>query len=171
MCFTGTATRAICRKCRWRLFHWAHGNRSGVRPPFTVTRSAIEAIEHLGGVVRIGVGAGGCCGQFWTFSLGGKGADTSVKRFGCPGAWLEVVDPALELLTGATLDYGARLKPPRFRVLRNPNTAEVCPCKRSFGSTWPGPRQPGCRSYEPMPWDMEFEPPVAWRRQTGWHRV
>jgi hypothetical protein len=49
--------------------------------------------------------------------------------------------------------YGARLKPPRFRVLVNPNTPLRCPCRRSFGVEWPGREQPDCQSYVPMPWD------------------
>jgi hypothetical protein len=78
------------------------------------------------------------------------------------------LDLRLSVLPGATLDYAGRLKPPRFRVLRNPNTTHVCACRRSFGEPWPGPRQPACRSYQPMPWDDHYDPPIAWKRQTGY---
>lgn len=73
-------------------------------------------------------------------------------------------------MTGATLDYRTTFKPPRFRVLANPSTEHTCACRRSFGQPWPGPGQPTCRSYEPMPWDEEFEPPQDWVRRTGWRR-
>lgn len=144
-----------------------------VLPPFTVTRAAIDAIEALGGAVRIDVESGGCCGTSYSFErVDGEveGAAAGGERYGCPGAWLIVSPAAAEVLPGATLDYGARLKPPRFRVPRNPNVADACPCRRSFGGPWPGPRQPTCRSYEPMPWDDDYEPPQDWARRTGWER-
>ncbi|WP_394163048.1 HesB/IscA family protein [Galactobacter valiniphilus] len=136
-------------------------------PPFTVSRAAIDQIEALGGTVRIGVEPGGCAGSSLNFALPGPGASRAV-RFGCPGAWLEVEPAALEALRGATLDYSARIRPPRFRVLRNPSTSNACPCKRSFGDPWPGAGHPACRAYLPMPWDDEFEPPERWKRQTGY---
>lgn len=139
-------------------------------PPFTVTPSAVEKIAELGGWVLIDLVQGGCCGTAYTYSAPAS-PDTipsAASRFGCPGAWLYVSTEALAMLPGATLDFGSRLRPPRFRVLRNPNTPEVCPCRRSLGKPWPGPRQPTCRSYLPMPWDGEFDPPAAWQRQTGY---
>lgn len=33
-----------------------------------------------------------------------------------------------------------------------------------------GPGQPGCRSYLPMPWDTESDPPLRWKRQTGYQK-
>lgn len=139
-------------------------------PPFAVTAGAVEAIVALGGAVRVDVGPGGCCGTTYLFELVDPdaphaGTDTS---YGCPGAWLVVSATAVEVLRGATLDYSASLKPPRFRVLNNPTTEHVCPCKRSFGDAWPGPRQPTCRSYAPMPWDDDYQPPLRWQRQTGY---
>lgn len=106
----------------------------------------------------------------FSFALGdeaeaGAGDD---DRYGCPGAWLTVSASAAPFLVGASLDYGARLRPPRFRVLRNPNVEHTCPCRRSFGSTWPSPRQPDCRSYGPMPWDDDYQPPREWVQRTGW---
>ena len=158
-----------------------------VFPPFTVTRAAIDQLTVLGGAVRIDVEDGGCSGATYTFAQvnphepvrsgepsgaadprAGGASRTDDTAYGCPGAWLVVSDAAAEVLAGATLDYAARLKPPRFRVLGNPNTAHVCPCRRSFGQEWPGPRQPTCRSYQPMPWDETFDPPTAWKRQTGY---
>ncbi|MGO1976034.1 HesB/IscA family protein [Brachybacterium tyrofermentans] len=139
-------------------------------PPFTVTPSAVEKIAELGGLVLIDLVQGGCCGTAYTYSTPAAqdALPSTVSRFGCSGAWLCVSAEALAVLPGATLDFGSRLRPPRFRVLRNPNTPEVCPCRRSFGKPWPGPRQPTCRSYLPMPWDGEFDPPAAWQRQTGY---
>lgn len=79
-----------------------------------------------------------------------------------------VADAAAPVLTCATLDYSGRLRPPRFRVINNPNTEHVCPCRRSFGQPWPGPRQATCRCYQPMPWDSTYDPPAEWKRRTGW---
>ena len=141
-------------------------------PPFQVTPAAIRAIESLGGGVRLRLAQGGCCGTAYDFQL----VDAEVVRlpgetwFGCPGAWLVVTPDALEVMTGARLDYGASLRPPRFRVTRNPNTEHVCACRRSFGREWPGPGQPTCWAYRPMEWDDDFEPPTAWQRRTGWGR-
>lgn len=149
-----------------------------VLPPFAVTRTAIEAIEALGGAVRIDLRAGGCCGTTYAFSQVDAGSDVDAgsevdpgdTRYGCPGAWLVVSGVAGPVLEGATLDYGARLRPPRFRILGNPNLDQVCPCRRSFGEPWPGPRQPTCAAYQPMPWDREYQPPMDWQRRTGWSR-
>jgi Fe-S cluster assembly iron-binding protein IscA len=72
--------------------------------------------------------------------------------FGCPGAVLAVSPDALDVMTAARLDYNAKIKPPRFRVLRNPNTPDRCHCNRSFGCEWPGRGQPGCRAKCVMSW-------------------
>lgn len=165
-------------------------------PPFTVTASAVEQILALGGRLLIGVEPGGCCGTAYVFSLpeddavhpldathpdgptpsvgvavnGSVEPDDGVAVFRCGEAQVRVTPAALDVLRGATLDHGIRQRPPRFRVMRNPNTPLTCPCRRSFGAPWPGPGQPECRSYLPMPWDETFEPPAPWRRQTGWVR-
>lgn len=143
-----------------------------VLPPFTVTAAAVAEISRLPGNVLIDVTSGGCCGRSYAFRLldDAHEAPSGSQRFGCEGAWLHVTPAALSVLSGATLDHRSQLRPPRFRVLRNPNTPDTCPCRRSFGSAWPGPGQDTCRSYEPMPWDATFEPPARWRRQTGWTR-
>ncbi|EWS81362.1 iron-sulfur cluster assembly accessory protein [Brachybacterium phenoliresistens] len=141
-------------------------------PPFTVTRAAVAQIVALGGAVHIGLGSGGCCGTVYAYAVLENPAEASgAALFGCPGAWLLVAPEALDVLTGSTLDYSARIRPPRFRVLRNPRTEHVCPCRRSFGTAWPGAGSASCRSYEPMPWDAEFEPPQRWVKQTGWRRA
>lgn len=139
-------------------------------PPFAVTPAAVAQIETLGGVVRIDVEPGGCCGTAYAFSVPRENEllNDGDSRYGCPGAWLLVGECVAGVLRGAVLDYGGQLKPPRFRVLRNPNTPNTCSCRRSFGVPWPGAGQPGCCSYKPMPWDDEFEPPAAWKRQTGY---
>lgn len=141
-----------------------------VLPPFMVSRAAIDAIEELGGAVRVDLEQGGCCGTTYTYSLVDPDSDSVSDdgRYGCPEDWLFVSPAAEAILPGATLDYGARLRPPRFRVTRNPNVEHVCACRRSFGEPWPGPGQPTCRSYRPMPWDDDYEPPRRWQRQTGW---
>lgn len=141
-------------------------------PPFQVTPAAVEALEALGGVIRIDLAEGGCCGTAYTFEQVRPDADPAAgeERYGCPGAWLVVSEAAGEVLAGARLDYGARLKPARFRVTHNPSTPHVCACRRSFGHPWPGPGQPTCWSYRPMDWDTGYEPPAPWRRRTGWER-
>lgn len=120
-------------------------------PPFGVTRSAINQIEALGGAVRVDIAPGGCCGTTYLFTTD-RATDTD-GNFGCPGAELAVGAEALPVLAGAQLDYRASVKPARFRVLRNPNTPERCPCNRSFGRAWPGRGQPDCRATRLMPWD------------------
>ncbi len=122
-----------------------------VFPPFRVSEAAIGQIEAVGGSVRIDIAAGGCCGRKYVFTADAAVAGDHI--FGCPGATLVLSPVALATLTGAKLDYGAALKPPRFRITGNPNTAERCPCNRSFGSQWPGRGQPDCQSELPMPWD------------------
>lgn len=140
-------------------------------PPFAVTPAAIDQIVALGGV-RIDVEPGGCCGTTYVYAQLDPAPDQREgdERYGCPGAWLDVADAAGVVMSGATLDYAARQRPPRFRVLNNPNTEHTCRCRRSFGQPWPGPRQPTCRAYAPMPWDHDYEPPSPWQRQTGWTR-
>lgn len=139
-------------------------------PPFTVTHAAIDEIERLGGHVRVELADGGCCGTAYAFTV----PDTEDQdppdhhRYGCEGAWLTVSKGASAVLDGATLDYASRLRPPRFRVIRNPNTEHVCACRRSFGAPWPGAGSSHCRSYLPMPWDTTFDPPASWKRQTGY---
>lgn len=120
-------------------------------PPFRVTEAAVTEIDRAGGCVRLDLEAGGCCGTAYRFSAAAAFADDAV--FGCDGARLAVSPAALQVLVGATLDYGARLTPPRYRVIRNLNTPVRCPCNRSFGSPWPGRRLPDCRADVPMPWD------------------
>jgi len=124
-----------------------------ILPPFAVTAAAIRQLEDLGGSARIDIEDGGCCGRTYVFSQDPKGIGDT--RYGCPGAELFVSATAGAVLAGATLDYSDRIKPPRFRVIRNPNTPERCPCNRSFGRAWPGKGQPECRSRCSMPWDAE----------------
>ncbi|MDQ3541067.1 MAG: iron-sulfur cluster assembly accessory protein [Chloroflexota bacterium] len=120
-------------------------------PPFAVTPTAIRKIEDVGGCVRIDLVDGGCCGTAYDFAVH-PGASTD-EVFGCEGAWLLVSRDAMAILPGTKLDYSDRVRPPRFRVIHNPNTPERCPCNRSFGSAWPGRCQPTCRAKTPMPWD------------------
>ncbi|MFC0672347.1 HesB/IscA family protein [Brachybacterium hainanense] len=143
---------------------------STMLPPFTVTLAAISRIEELGGALLVDAEPGGCSGTAWVFTVPGD-APPGSQRYGCPGAYLHVSTAASDLLADARLDYAVRIRPPRFRVLQNPNTPLTCPCRRSFGRAWPGAGDPACRPYEPMPWDEDFVPPARWVRQTGWHRA
>lgn len=118
-------------------------------PPFRVTQAAIDQIVCVGGAVRIDVQAGGCSGQTWVFTQ--DAPRPTDEAFGCPGAVLAVSAAAVPLLDMARLDYGAGLRPPRYRVLGVQH--EVCPCRRSFGLPWPGRGQDDCRAATPMPWD------------------
>ena len=122
-----------------------------VFPPFTVTAAAIRQLEVMGGRARVDIQDGGCCGQVYVFTQGP--GDETDDRYGCSGAELFVSAAACAALTGATLDYSSSIKPPRFRVLKNPNTPRRCPCNRSFGRDWPGRGQPGCAARTPMPWE------------------
>lgn len=120
-------------------------------PPFRVTDAAISELERAGGCVRLDLESGGCCGLTYAFNTSAPRARDAL--FGCVGAQLAVSPAALDVVTGATLDYGARLNPPRYRVIRNPNTPTRCPCNRSFGREWPGERLAECRADCPMPWN------------------
>lgn len=116
-----------------------------------LTRASGSQMEGL----RIDLRPGGCCGTFYHFSLdlpasGDLVWEVSTARI--------ITTPAVaQLVQGARLDYGAGLKPPRFRILRNPNTPVKCPCGRSFGSPYPGKSTPFCQAYTPMCWDQEGE--------------
>ncbi len=122
-----------------------------VLPPFSVSPAAIGKIESLGGRTRVDLAEGGCSGSTYVFSTDGPEGTDSV--YGCPGAELIVSAAAHAVLAGATLDYSDRTNPPRFRVIRNPNTLLRCPCNRSFGHQWPGRGQPDCRAPSVMSWD------------------
>lgn len=141
-------------------------------PPFSVTPAAISEISALGRSLLLDIEEGGCCGTAYVFSLldAGQPLPTGIRRYGCEGAWLLISDRAKAVLEGATLDYRASTRPPRFTVRHNPNTPGTCPCRRSFGAAWPGSGQSECRSYLPMPWDQDYEPPARWQRQTGRRR-
>ena len=60
------------------------------------------------------------------------------RLYGISGAELGVSDRAARLLPSATLDYSARIKPPRFRSIGIPDTPRRCPRNHSFGTQWPG---------------------------------
>ena len=103
----------------------------------------------LGGVLRISLEPGGCCGTAYAFALTRQEND---MVFSEESVELRFSPEAASVLYGATLDYGDRLKPPRFRVLNNPNTPLRCACNRSFGQPFPGRATPDCRASCPMPW-------------------
>ena len=62
--------------------------------------------------MRLDLEPGGCCGTAYSFAASLPRGEDFV--FGCDGAQLAVSPEALEVLPGATGDYGARLKPPRY---------------------------------------------------------
>ena len=115
-----------------------------------LTQAARDQIRLLGGSLRLWLEAGGCCGTTYAFGLEGSEADL---EFQDRDVTLFCTPEAVTLLTGAKLDYGVRLKPPRFRILSNPNTPQRCACNRSFGQKFPGKVTSACRAYCRMPWD------------------
>lgn len=116
-----------------------------------VTPAAVTQIRALGGCLRVSLEPGGCCGTTYVFGLSACPGDL-LTNLGA-GLTLTLSLEAAVVLAGARLDYSARLKPPRFRVLAGPNTPERCACNRSFGRPFPGKATPQCRAYAPMPWD------------------
>ena len=111
------------------------------------------AFEHR--TLRIDIRSGGCCGTCYNYSLTHPKKED--LRLEVKGVVVALSVKAAPILHNAKLDYGARLKPPRFRILKNPNTPERCACNRSFGKPFPGKTTPYCQAYEPMPWDRQME--------------
>lgn len=120
--------------------------------PVTVTPAARDEIRALGGCLRVSLEDGGCCGTAYVFGLT---SDPSDVIFTDDNIILSLSAAAGTVLAGAKLDYGARLNPPRFRVLNNPNTPLRCACNRSFGRPFPGKCTPDCRAYCLLPWHKE----------------
>lgn len=121
-------------------------------PPLTLTPAAREEIRSLGGSLSIALMEGGCCGVTYLFTLDQQESQIALAE---DDLFIHLTPEALAVLRGAKLDYGARLNPPRFRVLNNPNTPQRCACSRSFGRPFPGKTTPRCRAYCPMPWHGE----------------
>lgn len=108
----------------------------------------VRAANEPGVGLRITLQPGGCSGQFIYVSLDKQGEGDAVLTQ--DGATV-YVDPRLaSVIEGATLDYGAGLKPPRFRI-RNARVTHKCACGRSIGSPYLG-KSKQCRAYEPIPW-------------------
>ncbi len=118
-------------------------------PPFTVTPPAIDQIEAVGGCVRVDLEPGGCSGRAYAWSMPTPAPATRSTAATARGGGERGRRPGARRVV---VDYGAALRPPRFRVIRNPNTAERCACNRSFGRPWPGRGHPDCRARDPMPW-------------------
>ncbi|MDB4894354.1 MAG: HesB/YadR/YfhF family protein, partial [Firmicutes bacterium] len=113
-------------------------------------RQIAALTNQTGAALRIELRPGGCCGTYYQFTLSPPHPGDVPA-----GASVYLQPEAAAILTGATLDYGARLKPPRFRVLRSPNTPEKCPCGRSFGAPFPGRPTLHCQAYRPIYWDQD----------------
>ena len=119
--------------------------------PIHLTTAARQQIRRLGGYLRISLEPGGCCGTAYAFALAGQAGDL---HFTEDDLTLSLSANAAAVLAGAKLAYGHRLKPPRFRILNNPNTPLRCACNRSFGQPFPGKATPQCLAYAPMPWPL-----------------
>jgi iron-sulfur cluster assembly accessory protein len=117
-------------------------------------RAEIQALttasQDMARSLRIQLLPGGCCGTYYGFSIDEQQHDDLVEEH--QGIHIFLTSAAAVILDGAKLDYGSRLKPPRFRILHNPNTPVKCPCRRSFGMPYSGKHSPYCKAYEPMPW-------------------
>ncbi|GAA5513487.1 iron-sulfur cluster insertion protein ErpA [Deinococcus carri] len=121
-----------------------------MKPP-QLTPAALAQIRTLGSVLRVSLEPGGGCGTAYAFALAAQPGDLTHDL----GSVTLALSPEVaRVLTGARLDYGARLKPPRFRVLAHPNTPHRCACNRSFGVPFPGRVTPECRAYQPMLWNL-----------------
>jgi len=119
--------------------------------PLLLTPAARDKIIELGGTLVIHLEPGGCCGTTFVFARALEHHDLS---FAFEGLTLGMEPALLTLLGGSSkLDYGAKLVPPRFRILRLHPTLERCACNRSFGQPFPGKVTPQCRAYTAMPWD------------------
>ncbi|MFZ5818040.1 MAG: HesB/IscA family protein [Bacillota bacterium] len=105
--------------------------------------------------LRIELLPGGCCGTYYHFTVDQpRPTDLLIRE---SDACLLLVPAVYALVRGSRLDYDPHLKPPRFRLLRNPNTPERCACGRSFGQPYPGRATPQCQAYRPMDWDEPGE--------------
>lgn len=111
--------------------------------------AAVREIQRLG-MLRLDLSEGGCCGICYHFSREGRRPGDLVIPVGA--AELALSPQAAPIVAESVLDFGANLKPPRFRLLRNPNTPLRCPCGRSFGQPYPGRPTACCQAYRPMPW-------------------
>lgn len=121
-----------------------------------LTLTAIQKINELcqddNEGLRIQLLPGGCSGTYYHFTISKVEENDIVFNF---EQNIKVyLDSATSLLLqGSTIDYKQTLKPPRFRVLKNPNTPLKCPCGRSFGNPYPGKVTPDCKAYTRMVWD------------------
>jgi iron-sulfur cluster assembly accessory protein len=111
--------------------------------------AAVSEIQRLG-MLRLDLAEGGCCGTYYQFSCECRRPGDLVLAVGA--AELALSPQAAPIVAESVLDFGANLKPPRFRLLRNPNAPLRCPCGRSFGQPYPGRPTARCQAYWPMPW-------------------
>jgi iron-sulfur cluster assembly accessory protein len=111
--------------------------------------AAVNEIQRLG-TLRLDLAEGGCCGTYYHFSRERRRPGDLVTSVGA--AELSLSPQAAPVVAGSVLDFGSTLKPPRFRLLRNPNAPLRCPCGRSFGQPYPGRPTARCQAYWPMPW-------------------
>lgn len=81
-------------------------NKGPALPPFNVSQAATDQIQTVGGVVRVDITPGGCCGSTYLFS--GELATPTDSLFGCEGAILAVTPNALAVLTGSRLQSFVR---------------------------------------------------------------
>lgn len=114
-----------------------------------ITAAATTEIGRLSHV-RLGLCAGGCCGTYYRFTRAPSQPGDIIMAVG--EGILSLEPAAYAIVRGSLLDYGAGLKPPRFRILRNSNTPLRCPCGRSFWQPYPGRPTAQCQAYQPMEW-------------------
>lgn len=121
------------------------------RGVFRVTAAAVDRVRTLGGSLYCFVGPGGCGGTTLLFAIEGIDADQVVVALPVHDVRISLSPTLADRATGATLDYGASLKPPRFRWARL-SVPYRCTCRRSFGEP-SGPR--------PTPWCLSEVPQVV----------
>lgn len=104
-----------------------------------LTRQAEQAVETLlkqhkpdGGVLKVGVKAGGCAGLEYNLGLEDEKSDGDMV-FEQDGGTIVVCDPKCYLhLNGIEVDYVESIMGSGFKF-SNPNASKSCGCGTSFG--------------------------------------
>lgn len=116
---------------------------------FKVTDAAIRKIETLESkCLYCYCGPGGCAGVGLLFAQG-LPPTSAFEAIPIDGTTcrISIEDTLQSAVLGATLDYGASLKPPRFRWIRL-KAENRCGCRRSFGRPTHGIQTDQCLSKE-----------------------
>lgn len=91
----------------------------------------LQVGEHKEKMLRLSVGAGGCSGFQYDFSLDDK-INSDDRIFERDGAKLVVDNVSFDFVKGATVDYVEELIRSAFQVSTNPSAVGGCSCKSSF---------------------------------------